>query len=773
MNRSNRSWHSSAPRSNGSRDPVTHRLVGLTLLAFFAILALAGAATTSPDDPRIEMLGLRLVGDPERASVLGERLRRNRPERAGSLGIDLALGATYEQQERDHDAFDAWQRAISSGKPLFRRFAVVRLADLHLRVGRPDSAARFARRGLGESPDWSSELLASLIGAVERNRDCDALSVESSWRLDSAERRRLELASAACGFKHSPTDSIRNLASLLGDDITDLVASSAIELLWPHRDGLDTRSKQALAEAAHHHRLFDKSTLLWRELLAAREDRQERYKLARGHFWLGEYAQAAEEFARAAKSAADANETAQAWYQRGRSLELAADNAAALVAFRRAHDASPTASWGTVALFSALRLETLAGRDEEAARLYRLLTSSTRGRAMADRAALFLASSDIVRGRRDRARGWLSRSTAPEFSYWKGRLAELEGRNEDAVVHYLALAEDLDHPLADWAHQRLRGDLAEHAEELGRELARSPRVADLKQAVLLFDGRARDEAAARLWQLAAKAVGDLWHLSPAHVQTWPLWTGARSDGDALLRLGIVTSDAEVRAWFPLDNPALAIAGIDLLYLADRHRSGLRATEILAKKLEPRLRPAAGLLPGWLERRLYPRPFLTHIEDRASAFDLDAELLLALIRQESRFDPNAVSAVSARGLTQFVPSTAQEAATLAAISDLTPQMLHQPELAIALGAAHLSQLQSELNSLPAVLAAYNAGQPQALLWAEYCFSTEPVEYYTKVGFAQTRDYIAKVIGNRNRYLALYGEATDALPAPPGDGVMSDR
>ena len=54
----------------------------------------------------------------------------------------------------------------------------------------------------------------------------------------------------------------------------------------------------------------------------------------------------------------------------------------------------------------------------------------------------------------------------------------------------------------------------------------------------------------------------------------------------------------------------------------------------------------------------------------------------------------------------------------------------------------------------MVAAYNAGENQAELWRSYCFSREPEEYFSKVGFAETRGYLSKVLESRAQYARLY-------------------
>ncbi len=720
---------------------------------------LAATATSAQDlDPRAELLELRLAGQDQEFLAFASDLRHSEPNQYLELGIDLALGDLHRSQDKLHDAFDAYLRAIGAPQPV-GDFALTRLAQVHFRLGQPDSAAELARKGLGRHSQWPASLISTLTQSVKVNGKCDALGIDPLWKLEQSERRRVALAGARCRLRQSVSPAVTELTALISSQGKDLVASEAADLLWPHRDRLTPTVRRTLAEVLHHHRRFEKSTVLLAQVLAQREDHDNRYRLARGYFWLGQYTAAAEGFSRAAKIAPAANLVARSWFQRGRSLELDRRLEAAGISFRRAYDANPSGSWADAALLSAMRLETMAENDTEALRLYRLLAGRRSWKTLADRAAIFLAASDLVRGNSNRAHSWLSRSSAPEFVYWKGRLAELEGRSAEAVDLYLSLAKDPFHPVAGWAQQRLREDLQPIAQTRANQLASSFQVADWQKAVFALDGDAQSTVIAKLDRQVRSAVGNLWNLSPTPARDWPLWTGTPSTGDELISLGIVTTGQATLSWFPLEDPSLTLAGIDLANLSGQYRSGLRTAEILKKKLRSRLSVAGasqsiGL--RWLHQRLYPRPFLATVQQQASRFGVDENLLLGLIRQESRFDPDAVSQVSARGLTQFVVSTAETAAQRAGIRDLTQAMLHRPEVAITLGASHLSQLSEQFDAaVPAILAAYNAGEQQAQVWAEYCFSSDPAEYWSKVGFNQTRNYIVKVMTNQERYHSLYG------------------
>jgi soluble lytic murein transglycosylase len=75
--------------------------------------------------------------------------------------------------------------------------------------------------------------------------------------------------------------------------------------------------------------------------------------------------------------------------------------------------------------------------------------------------------------------------------------------------------------------------------------------------------------------------------------------------------------------------------------------------------------------------------------------------------------------------------------------------------VALGAAYIGTLLKEFQGTDFLaVAAYNAGEPQARLWRSYSYSPEMEEYFSKIGFRETRSYMRRVLTSRAQYSELY-------------------
>lgn len=153
--------------------------------------------------------------------------------------------------------------------------------------------------------------------------------------------------------------------------------------------------------------------------------------------------------------------------------------------------------------------------------------------------------------------------------------------------------------------------------------------------------------------------------------------------------------------------------------------------------------------------LYPAPYRETIARAARARNLDSRLVLAIMRQESNFRPRAKSNAAARGLLQLTIDTAMKYAARAGYPNLRDEDLYIPEASIAVGCEYLADLARQFSNEPeAIIASYNGGEDNVARWLKRARQNDPGVFTSEVGFAETKDYIFKVMSNYRAYQKLY-------------------
>ncbi len=142
--------------------------------------------------------------------------------------------------------------------------------------------------------------------------------------------------------------------------------------------------------------------------------------------------------------------------------------------------------------------------------------------------------------------------------------------------------------------------------------------------------------------------------------------------------------------------------------------------------------------------------------------LDPFLVLSVIRQESRFDPEASSSANAYGLMQLMPATAERTAAKLGLKGTTVELLHDPDVNLRLGTRYLADLIRDQNgSLPLALGTYNAG-PKFMERLKQRVPTDDMEIFIEqIPYQETRDYVKKVLRNYAIYRKIYASFA---PAP---------
>jgi soluble lytic murein transglycosylase len=162
-----------------------------------------------------------------------------------------------------------------------------------------------------------------------------------------------------------------------------------------------------------------------------------------------------------------------------------------------------------------------------------------------------------------------------------------------------------------------------------------------------------------------------------------------------------------------------------------------------------------LQPPGFRRLLHPFPYQAAIIAQGRIQGVDPHLLTALLRVESRFEASALYRAARRGFAALPPATARRLAAELNLGRRSPEDLYRPEGSIALTATYLGTLLRDFGGAQLLaVAAYDAGETQAMIWRGQCFTQEPDEYFTKIGKQSTRDYVRRILADQAHYAELY-------------------
>lgn len=154
------------------------------------------------------------------------------------------------------------------------------------------------------------------------------------------------------------------------------------------------------------------------------------------------------------------------------------------------------------------------------------------------------------------------------------------------------------------------------------------------------------------------------------------------------------------------------------------------------------------------RLVYPVTARETLIARARSARIDPVLVAALIRQESGFNPRALSPAGAMGLMQVMPSVGRSIARGLGIVPWSAALLYDPSVNITIGIRHLAPLIRSQPDVAHALAAYNAGESRVRRWSLKAGARDPDLFTERIPFAETREYVKVVQRNRELYQVLY-------------------
>ena len=162
------------------------------------------------------------------------------------------------------------------------------------------------------------------------------------------------------------------------------------------------------------------------------------------------------------------------------------------------------------------------------------------------------------------------------------------------------------------------------------------------------------------------------------------------------------------------------------------------------------------LPRKYWEALFPKPYWSDLKRSAAANGLDPYLVASLIRQESEFNPNAVSRANAVGLMQLLPKTGKAVAKEVKLKRYSASQLYTPAVNMQLGTRYFRGMVDRFGgSFEYALAAYNAGSDRVDEWLAQGKYRDPQEFVESIPFTETREYVQAILRNASVYKQLYG------------------
>jgi len=166
-----------------------------------------------------------------------------------------------------------------------------------------------------------------------------------------------------------------------------------------------------------------------------------------------------------------------------------------------------------------------------------------------------------------------------------------------------------------------------------------------------------------------------------------------------------------------------------------------------------LKYARGAQTAWHWNCVYPQPYGALVAQHSRRYDVPEPLIYGVIRQESAFRPQVMSAANAVGLMQIIPPTAERiAAELGAKYD--PVLMTSPATNIRYGVYYLRRLLDMVDGrVELAVAAYNAGPSALFRWLETGQSLPLDVFIASIPYTETRNYVYQVLENYTRYAYL--------------------
>jgi len=314
--------------------------------------------------------------------------------------------------------------------------------------------------------------------------------------------------------------------------------------------------------------------------------------------------------------------------------------------------------------------------------------------------------------------------------YWRGRLYEQDNNRSQAAQNYRNVSRVYQHFFyAQMARQRLQA---------------------LGEPLLVSDTQAETIKATPIPHLADTFPADSPHIAKARL------VANAGLNDYIAQE--IAADPDSDSWSALAEAQLYAS----------FGESYRAMRALKRALPYATSAPISSIPLAYWRILFPQAWWDTIKTESAKNGLDPYLVASLIRQESEFNPGAISYANAYGLMQLLPSVGKSLAREEGISHFETYQLLDPETNIRLGTRNLRHLIDRFGGVQEyALAAYNAGEERVTDWQAAGPYHGIDEFVESIPFTQTRDYVQGILRNEDIYRAI--DAAAATQSKTGIGA----
>lgn len=387
---------------------------------------------------------------------------------------------------------------------------------------------------------------------------------------------------------------------------------------------------------------------------------------------------------------------------------------------------APQSQWLQQALLSSANRHLIKKEYDEAVRDYSEIFDRDRNGKFSPYAHWKAAWLTYRMGKKDEARRLLEEQLAvyptsgevPAALYWRGRLAESDGDQPLARAYYQKLSENYRYYYyANLGRDRLA--------KIGVENIGDPPLLDKLPAL--------------------SAPGQNWNAPEDNL---------RAKKAQLLANGALFDFAEKELQAAATgSPSWLAANAAQLY-ADAGSYNM-AIETLKHAVPNYFSVDLNQLPRPVWQSLFPRPYWDDLKRNATSNQLDPYLVASLIRQESEFNPGALSHANAMGLMQLLPNVGRGMAKEEKIRHFSSDELFNATTNLQLGTRYFKHMVDHYHGqVEYALAAYNAGEDRVDDWRSHGDFKDVEEFVESIPFTETREYVQAIMRNAVLYKLLY-------------------